>query len=52
MVPALYALGVMMVQRRFGGVHEDGKGEYVPLDTRAPPDDHDGLENGELEVKL
>ena len=47
----MYVLGVMTVQRKLGGVQEeDAKGEYVPLDTRAPPDD--GLEVGDGEVKL
>ena len=47
----MYVLGVMTVQRKFGDVQEeDAKGEYVPLDTRAPPDD--GLEVGDGEVKL
>jgi hypothetical protein len=32
-------IGVMTVQRRFGGVQEEGaRGEYVALDTRAPPE--------------
>ena len=42
----LYVLGVMVVQRQFGGVREeDVKGEYVALDTRAPLDD--GLEDND-----
>jgi hypothetical protein len=45
----LYVIGVMTVQRKFGGVEEpDAKGEYVALDTRAPPDD--GLEDGEVKL--
>ena len=41
----MYVLGVMTVQRRFGGAQEEGaKREYVALDTRAPPDDE--LEDG------
>ncbi|KAN0138267.1 hypothetical protein V8E53_003730 [Lactarius tabidus] len=48
-VPVLYVIGVMTVQRKFGGVEEpDAKGEYVALDTRAPPDD--GLEDGEVKL--
>ena len=47
----MYVLGVMTVQRKYGGVREeDAKGEYVPLDTRAPPDVHDGLEDGEVKL--
>ncbi|KAH9053364.1 hypothetical protein EDB87DRAFT_1835283 [Lactarius vividus] len=38
-VPSLYVVGVMAVQRRFGSVKEDAKGEYVPLDTRPPSND-------------
>ena len=46
----MYVLGVMTVQRKYGGVREeDAKGEYVPLDTRAPPDD--GLEDGEVKLQ-
>ena len=42
----LYVLGIMVVQRRFGGLREeDVKGEYVALDTCAPPDD--GLEDND-----
>ena len=45
----MYVLGVMTVQRKYGGVREeDAKGEYVPLDTRTPPDD--GLEDGEVNL--
>ncbi|KAH9009492.1 hypothetical protein EDB85DRAFT_2162656 [Lactarius pseudohatsudake] len=33
-VPSLYAIGVMPVQRRFGSVKEDAKGEFVALDMR------------------
>jgi len=29
----------MTVQRRFGSVQEDAKGEYVALDTRPPSND-------------
>ncbi|KAH9053357.1 hypothetical protein EDB87DRAFT_1690378 [Lactarius vividus] len=38
-VPSLYVVGVMAVQRRFGSVKEDAKGEYVALDTRPPSND-------------
>ncbi|KAH8995244.1 hypothetical protein EDB86DRAFT_2923020 [Lactarius hatsudake] len=47
-VPALYVVGVMMVQRRFGSVKEGAKGEYVALDTRPPSNDELGeLEDGD-----
>jgi hypothetical protein len=38
----------MTVQRRFGGAQEEeAKGEYVPLDMRAPLDDELDSEDGE-----
>ncbi|KAI9437539.1 hypothetical protein H4582DRAFT_281111 [Lactarius indigo] len=44
-IPSLYVVGVMTVQRRFGSVKEDAKGEYVALDTRPPSNDE--LEDGD-----
>ncbi|KAI9437543.1 hypothetical protein H4582DRAFT_2077126 [Lactarius indigo] len=44
-VPSLYVVGAMTVQRRFGSVKEDAKGEYVALDTRPPSNDE--LEDGD-----
>ncbi|KAI9437551.1 hypothetical protein H4582DRAFT_2129385 [Lactarius indigo] len=44
-VPSLYVVGVMTVQRRFGSVKEDAKGEYMALDTRPPSNDE--LEDGD-----
>ncbi|KAH9017323.1 hypothetical protein EDB85DRAFT_2294901 [Lactarius pseudohatsudake] len=47
-VPALYVVGVMTVQRRFGSVKEGAKGEYVALDTRPPSNDElEELEDGD-----
>ncbi|KAH9026561.1 hypothetical protein EDB84DRAFT_1579770 [Lactarius hengduanensis] len=47
-VPALYVVGVMTVQRRFGSVKENAKGEYVALDTRPPSNDElEELEDGD-----
>ncbi|KAH9017319.1 hypothetical protein EDB85DRAFT_2016714, partial [Lactarius pseudohatsudake] len=46
-VPALYVVGVMTVQRRFGSVKEGAKGEYVALDTRPPNDELEELEDGD-----
>lgn len=39
MIPSLYLVGVVMIQRRFGSVLEDAKGDYVVLDTRGPTDE-------------
>ncbi|KAH9991814.1 hypothetical protein BJV77DRAFT_1006009 [Russula vinacea] len=38
-IPSLYLVGVVMIQRRFGSVLEDAKGDYVVLDTRGPTDE-------------
>jgi hypothetical protein len=38
-IPSLYLVGVVMIQRRFGSVLEDAKGDYVVLDTRGPNDE-------------
>ncbi|KAH8993431.1 hypothetical protein EDB92DRAFT_2113761 [Lactarius akahatsu] len=47
-VPALYVVGVMTVQRRFGSAKENAKGEYVALDTRPPSNDElEELEDGD-----
>lgn len=43
-VPPLYLLGFLVIQRRYGEVDEDVKGDYVALDTRVPNDE---IEDGE-----
>ena len=45
-VPPLYLLGVLVIQRRYGSTQEDAKGEYVALDTRAPNEE---VEDGDRE---
>ena len=35
-IPSLYLVGVVIIQRRFGSALEDVKGDYVALDSRAP----------------
>jgi hypothetical protein len=42
-IPPLYLLVVLVIQRRYGSTQEDAKGEYVALDTRAPNEE---VENG------
>jgi hypothetical protein len=42
-IPSLYLVGVVAIQRRFGSVPENAKGEYVALDSRGPNDE---VENG------
>ena len=32
-VPLLYLVGIVIIQRRFGSVLEDSKGDYVALDS-------------------
>jgi len=43
-IPLLYFLGVVVIQRRYGSMGEDVKGDYVALDSRAPNDE---AEDGE-----
>ena len=43
-VPPLYLLGVLVIQRQYGSDQEDAKGEYVALDSRAP---NEVVEDGE-----
>jgi hypothetical protein len=35
-IPSLYLVGVVFIQRRFGSALEDAKGDYVVLDSRGP----------------
>jgi hypothetical protein len=35
-IPSLYFLGAVVIQRRYGSMGEDVKGDYVALDSRAP----------------
>ncbi len=35
-IPSLYFLGVVVIQRRYGSMGEDVKGDYVALDSCAP----------------
>lgn len=41
-IPSLYLVGVVIIQRRFGSAVEDVKGDYVALDSRGPNEVEDG----------
>lgn len=41
-IPSLYLVGVVIIQRRFGSGLEEAKGDYVALDSRGPNEVEDG----------
>jgi len=40
-IPSLYLVGVVIIQRRFGSAPEEAKGDYVALDSRGPSEVED-----------